>query len=443
MNDVYVNLNDGEFLKLNAFGKCNFLFKKTREIIEYRSNKDKTKLYLDGYASCTNKDTDAIESMSRAMVFLSVFLAKDTSLSQSLREELIVLFTSYFVNSSDSKSKSYWGNLHDYDQRLAEMADYALALWVTKEYVWINLEFEQQSKITDYLKQANHVRYSDNNWHLFVMLINEVISSLSNEQYHDSDAAFNKIKSFLNEDGWFKDGESGGYDYYNAWAFYYSLYWLSEINPQRYKHFFKTNFDTFFSSYEKLINNDGFPFFGRSACYKYAITVPNIINALSTIDKNNKIKAIEVFNNIWNVYSVYEINKNKILSQGLYGDQPEWLDNYSGPGSSLWSLRSCIILIYNYDEFLSIDLTKSIDRTELTPKEKTLKECDLKIVSDSNLVEVSFLNKTVREISVEKYSNKHKLIEFICQRANRPQNIKKLESKHKLDSVNVDFRQYE
>ncbi|MEZ9927494.1 DUF2264 domain-containing protein [Vibrio breoganii] len=163
-------------------------------------------LYLDGYRSGRGAYMDNIESMSRMCVFLSVFLSNDDfEISNKERNYIIVVLRNYFVNSFDTNNKFGLGSVGDYDQRSVELADYALALWLSRDTIWNSLNAKDKALILDNLKSVNYVRYIDNNWNLFVLLINEVIDTLSTDEHYFDLQPYEKVQNFCNEDGWFRD----------------------------------------------------------------------------------------------------------------------------------------------------------------------------------------------------------------------------------------------
>lgn len=112
----------------------------------------------------------------------------------------------------------------------------------------------------------------------FPLTIQFVLKSLTgNDQINIK--YYQRIKEFYNDDGWFKDGIDGGYDYYNAWGFYYSLYWLSVIEPDFDKEFISAAIDKFNAGFQYFIGPSGVPLFGRSLCYRLAVTAPLIAGA--------------------------------------------------------------------------------------------------------------------------------------------------------------------
>ncbi|VEA76744.1 Uncharacterized protein conserved in bacteria [Salmonella enterica subsp. arizonae] len=76
-----------------------------------------------------------------------------------------------------------------------------------------------------------------------------------------SDEKYERIKEFHVGGGWFRDGAHGNYDYYNAWGFHYSLYWLDQINPEYDPQFIRSCMAEFVTTYRYLMTPQGIPFF--------------------------------------------------------------------------------------------------------------------------------------------------------------------------------------
>lgn len=98
----------------------------------------------------------------------------------------------------------------------------------------------------------------DNNWHLFGLTVEAVLCDLSGEGEIDPQK-YQRIKAFYVGEGWFRDGARGNYDYYNAWGFHYSLYWLDQIDPQFDRAFIHDALRQFNDGYRHLITPRGSP----------------------------------------------------------------------------------------------------------------------------------------------------------------------------------------
>src|SRR5207245_7520944 len=131
------------------------------------------------------------------------------------------------------RSPEYWGDMIDYNQRIVEAADIALSLWLFRDAVWARLGQKDQAMVAAWLLQVNGKKVKNGNWHLFPVFVNVVLEQLGSP--HDLEHAkqhYRRIKKFYRGTGWFSDGPEGNkFDYYNAWAFQYLLYWIDTVNP--------------------------------------------------------------------------------------------------------------------------------------------------------------------------------------------------------------------
>nr|WP_279450827.1 DUF2264 domain-containing protein [Aeromonas hydrophila] len=150
--------------------------------------------------------------------------------------------------------------LHDCDQRICESADLALTLWLSRAHVWSRYTDAEQAQIVAWFHQVDNLITVDNNWHLFPLTVQCVLKSLTGMDHIDQ-RKYNRIKEFYVGDGWFRDGAQGNYDYYNAWGFHYSLYWLDQILPDFDPVFIRSSLAEFVSSYRYLFTAQGLPFF--------------------------------------------------------------------------------------------------------------------------------------------------------------------------------------
>ena len=66
----------------------------------------------------------------------------------------------------------------------------------------------------------------------FPVFIGAVLSSLDVPNDRELvNQHYARFKEFYRGDGWFSDGPDDTYDYYNAWAIHYQLYWLQQVDP--------------------------------------------------------------------------------------------------------------------------------------------------------------------------------------------------------------------
>lgn len=347
--------------------QCQQLVSYIAEAFEHYAVWDHTHAYYPGRPSQQTARVDAIEGVSRVLPTLAAWLhtrkpqpkEKDSKAAPILIGlndrpiDVVSILRSAFLAGTDPTHKGYWGRLHDYDQRTCEAADLALALWLSRDWVWDSFSAPEQQQVADWFKQVNRVETVDNNWHLFPLTVQFVLLALTGEDCVDHDR-YQRIRDFYVGDGWFRDGARGNYDFYNAWGFHYSLYWLQQIAPDYFLDhndgeeydFMRRALAQFSGGYRHFFTPEGLPLFGRSACYRLAAAAP----LLSAVDMGLDPVAVGEAKRAFACSLRYFIGngalQNGAPTQGIFGDDVRLVDNYSGPASSLWSLRALNIALF-------------------------------------------------------------------------------------------------
>jgi len=258
--------------------------------------------------------------------------------------DLSALLSAGILAGTDPKSSGYWGKIVDRDQRIVEASDVALVLWLTRHTMWPKLTAPEQAQVGRWLYQVNGKQVSDNNWHLFITFTNVVLEALG--QPADRAAArqhYLRMKSFYRGDGWFSDGPLQAFDYYNAWGIHYQLYWLAQVDPSWDVAFIRETFERFLGSYRYLFGSKGFPIRGRSVCYRMAVPAPLIAAQSIQSRPVPADEARRALDQVWQYFIAHGAVRAGTTTQGYCGPDPRILDNYSGPASCLWSLRSLVL----------------------------------------------------------------------------------------------------
>lgn len=334
--------------------QCEALVDYVAEAFKHYAVWDYSHAYYPGVSSQQTARLDAMEGSSRVLPTLAAWLHANpnTALKSSTLSEaqfnLVDWIKCAFLAGTNPHHSGYWGNIEDYDQRICESADLALALWLSKEQVWQTLASDEQQQIVTWFTQVNHVETVDNNWHLFPLTVQLVMKDLTGED-HVEHHRYTRVKEFFVGDGWFRDGAKGNYDYYNAWGFHYSLYWLAQIDPEFDPHFIRHSLRTFSDKYRYFFTPQGFPLFGRSACYRLSATAP-LIATLDVCGANLPNEYLGQFKRAFKTNLSYFISNGALQkgrpTQGLFADDIRLTDNYSGPASSFWSLRALNIALF-------------------------------------------------------------------------------------------------
>lgn len=244
---------------------CDYLVRYVAEAFEHYAVWDHTHAYYPGRPSQQNARIDALEGVSRVLPILAAWLRNQPAGKGRMVDlkggtlDIAAILKQAFLAGTDPAHRGYWGVLHDYDQRICESADLALALWLCRQSVWDHFTPAQQQQVSRWFNQVSTVQTVDNNWHLFPLTVQFVMRALNG--FGDVSAEkYQRIKEFQVGGGWFRDGARGNYDYYNAWGFHYSLYWLDQIDPEYDRQFIRSCMAEFVSTYRYLITPQGIPF---------------------------------------------------------------------------------------------------------------------------------------------------------------------------------------
>lgn len=300
-----------------------------------------------GYASCRGRVCDLLEGFARMMPLFGAWVEGGRGTSLPLAEgrtlDVADAFRRGMLAGTDPASPEYWGPIGNHDQRAVESADLALALWFFRDEIWTGLRDAERTRIASWLAQVERARMPDNNWHLFVVLVSLVLHRLG----HAADLAgarrhFERVKEFHLGDGWFKDGERGRVDYYNAWGFHYALHWIDRIAPDWDPAFIRGAEAKFLEVYRFLIGPEGFPVMGRSVCYRMAVPAPLVAGHAAHPGIVSAGEARRALDATWTYFIRRGALRRGNATQGYYHADPRILDNYSGPASCLWSLRSLV-----------------------------------------------------------------------------------------------------
>ncbi len=297
-----------------------------------------------GWPSIYGARNDAIEGVSRLLPLwaaaLECPLLAPTDVA-GMAEHLARALR----NGSDPAHPGYWGDIGERSTLICEGADIALALWLARRSVWPQLDAVTQRRLLAWLGQALGRQTADNNWHLFVVLIDAVIADLDPGHRFSSAERLQRVASFRRAQGCFSDGPKGGVDYYNAWGFHYLLFWLHEIDAQAYGSLARETLPDFCDWYRWLFARDGsMPLFGRSLCYRFATPLPLLCAA--RLQPERLREALTVYQRVWQFFGAAGGLRAGRPTQGVFGEQLHWLDPYSGPASSFWGTRSLLLYLY-------------------------------------------------------------------------------------------------
>ena len=290
---------------------------------------------------------DAMEGFTRFAPLVAAWLHSGrptrVQLADGQTVDLLGLIRQGIVTGTDPESPAYWGQVTDFDQRWCEASDVALVIWLTRNLIWDRLSPWRKHQIERWLSTGLTRKVTDNNWQLFSTFVPLVLRALGTPADTIMAAQhYQRFKAFYSGDGWFSDGPGHVYDYYNAWAMHYQLYWISQVNPGWDSAFIASSRRDFLASYRFLFARNGLPIEGRSVCYRMAAPAPLALDYASSSPSTSASDARRALDLTWTFFIRRGAIRRGSVTQGYCGADPRILDSYSGPASCLWSLRSLV-----------------------------------------------------------------------------------------------------
>jgi hypothetical protein len=383
-----------------------------------------------GLPSKHGKLIDQMEGFSRIVPLIGAWVRSgrpaQVRLTSGRVVDLVATFLRGLTAGTDPSSPAYWGEIRQLDQRIVESCDLALSLWLLRDHVWGQLALAERRRVINWLKQVFDREVRDNNWHLFVPFVGLVLEKLGfSGERSLMRQHYERFKEFYRGEGWFSDGPGEVFDFYNAWGIHYLLYWYHEVDPTWDTEFITSAQRQFLTTYKYLLGPCGVPILGRSICYRMALPAPLIFGHSTHPDQVTAGEAKRSLDIIWRYFIRHGAVALGSVTQGYCGADPRILDNYSGPASCLWSLRSLVAAFY-YPE----DSTLWCASGEPLPVEKG----DYSIIisasgwrvqgkKNGNVIEVEKINSVgASERPLKGYGTFRKSMELILRRPLRPAN---------------------
>ena len=438
--------------------QCDVLARYIAEAFDHYAAWDYSHAYYPGRPSQQTARTDALEGTSRVIPVLAAWLhfqfekqvetqfEKRPDKPSDKQGELVTLsgqklniseiLKSAFLAGTNPNHRGYWGKLESYDQKICESADLALALWISRDWVWNTFTDDERKQVIDWFLQVNPLSTVDNNWHLFPLTVQVVVKSLTGIDHVDHNK-YQRVKEFYVGEGWFRDGARGNYDYYNAWGFHYSLYWLDQMDPDFDRDFIHTSMSAFVSTYRHFLTPSGIAFFGRSACYRLAVSAPllallDIERDIESDKESRSITAGEAQRALATSLRYFIGNgamRFGAPTQGVFSEDSRLVDNYSGPASSFWSMRALVVALYSGHRTGLWNAEPEPLPVEMADFQFDIPAIEAKVLGVQKTGEVSviFTSDYTQEQSpesrrLEAQSPIKHLVEIITGRAERPKN---------------------
>lgn len=303
----------------------------------YSAGRARLKLGFTGQSCCN--EAAWLEGFSR------VFWGAGPFVAAGGEHPILEYLLEGLKNGTNPEHREYWGKAADCDQRLVEMAAIAYAIMLKPEFFWERLTSEEQKNLYEWLNQINQVQVVDNNWNFFRVLVNLAFDKVG--LVYDSELmeeTLSKIDGMYRSDGWFQDGESGMFDYYNSLAFhFYTMVYYRErkdTDPERCERYRSYAID-FAAQFKMWFSGEGSAIpFGRSQVYRFAQVSSFVGAALAGVEVIpwGECKWI-VLNHLRHWLKTDMLDRDGVLSIGYEYPNLIMSDIYNSSGSPYWAFK--------------------------------------------------------------------------------------------------------
>lgn len=241
-----------------------------------------------------------LEALGRTILGISLWIENET---EDVDKEIIrELAIKSIVNAVNENANDYM-NWDQGDQPLVDAAFMALGILQAKEQLWHKLPRETKNKLMHEMKKTRKIAPWRSNWILFSAIIEVFIYEFEGE---DScvksviDYAVSQFEQWYVGDGFYKDGDSFHFDYYESIVIHPFLLEISKRIPWIQHEKYITRSLRYSKILLNLINKDGtYPLIGRSLCYR-----GGVFHLLAKIAGENLMKE--------NVNENIKVNGNEI-----------------------------------------------------------------------------------------------------------------------------------
>ncbi|MER5864884.1 DUF2264 domain-containing protein [Kitasatospora sp. NPDC002040] len=241
-----------------------------------------------------------------------------------------------------------WPVITDRGQAMVEAASIALALRLTRRWLWDRLDPAVRDRAAAWLGEAVRREPNDNNWWLFPLTVGGFLAEAG---YPDEGAVargLERIEPWYLGDGWYTDGRPRAFDHYNGWALH--------LYPVLHAHLaadrpllarYGDRLAAHLAGYARTFGGDGAPVHqGRSLSYRFAAAAPLWAGALADRTPLSPGTTRRIASGaLRHFLDRGAVSPDGLLTLGWYGPYPPLVQGYSGPASPYWASKGFVGLL--------------------------------------------------------------------------------------------------
>lgn len=273
-------------------------------------------------------------------------------------DDLIAFFTDGVRTGVDPDAADRWVRLDEHAQAKVEAASLALALDLTRDWIWDALDARTRQRVIAYLAPVvGDGTYPQTNWVWFRIVVETFLRSVGGPwSAADIAADLARHDSFVRADGWLSDGAERAFDHYVGWALHvYPVLWprmtgAADLVGDRAAGDV-ARLDRFLLDAVHLVGADGSPLLqGRSLIYRFAAAAPFWAGVLAEVPSTGVGRLRHAAGAVVDHFvSRGAPDADGILTLGWHGAWRELAQSYSGPGSPYWAVKGLMGIVLPAD----------------------------------------------------------------------------------------------
>lgn len=244
------------------------------------------------------------------------------------------------------------------NQNITELAGLMIGLFFAREILWDPISEADRRKIADEMYAMAVVAF-DHSWpnnHYWFPLLTLTVLKRFGYVYSRTEEMLDKGLRFLDTlylgQGWYKDGEFGRFDYYEAWSLHlYPLLWsliaddsFPGWEDRKREYVKRTNLFLPFYTHWFASNGTMVPF-GRSLSYRFAASALFPVAVLAGCDIDPSLAGRITALNVDFFRQNYIKADSDILEEGYLYHSPGTVEGYTSDGGAYWCCKTFLCLL--------------------------------------------------------------------------------------------------
>ncbi|MEU3605260.1 DUF2264 domain-containing protein [Streptomyces sp. NPDC035033] len=236
-------------------------------------------------------------------------------------------------------------------QAVVESASIALALRLTRPWLWDRLDARTRERLAEWLLPALGPSPVDNNWWLFGLTVAGFLRDAGVETDRAAatiDRSLARIEDWYLGAGWYSDGDNRAFDHYNSWALHlYPVLHAHLAGDRELLGRYGPRLRAHLDDHVHLFDANGAPVpYGRSLIYRFAAAAAPWLGTLTGHTPLTPGATRRLASGTLRYFLDRGATDDRgLLTLGWHGPHPPLVQPYSGPGSPYWAAKGFLGLL--------------------------------------------------------------------------------------------------